>query len=59
MKVSFSVSGQSIIKRYCIDQKLDHLTCSKCLFMTLLYDMYKLINFIPVYSENCVTCQMV
>ena len=32
---------------------------SKCLFMTLLYNMYKPINFIPVYSHNCVKCQMV
>ena len=47
------------IEKYLLDQKLDHLTCSKCLFMTLLYDMYKTINFIPVYSQNCVTCQMV
>ena len=36
-------------------EKLDHLTCSKCLFMTLLYNMYKPINYISVYSQNCVT----
>ena len=82
MKVSFSVSSQSILKRftrnfvnpifysfgidlenfvkkYWIVQKLDHLTCSKCPFMTLLYNMYKPINFIPVFPQNCVTCQMV
>ena len=28
-----------------IVQKLDPLTCSKCLFMTLHYNMYKPINF--------------
>ena len=38
---------------------LDHLICSKCPFTTLLYNMYKPIKFIPVYSQNCVTCQMV
>ena len=37
-----------------IVKKLDHLTCSKCLFMTLLlYNMYKPINFHPSYSQNC------
>ena len=65
MKVSFWVSSQSIlnpenfVNKYWIVQKLDHLTCIKCLFMTLLYHMYKPINFIPAYSQNSVTCQMV
>ena len=42
----------NFVKKYCIFQKLDHLTCSKCPFMTLLYDMYKPNNFIPFYSQN-------
>ena len=33
---------------------LDHLKCSKYIFMTLLHNMYKRINFFPV-----TTCQMV
>ena len=37
---------------FTIVQKLDHLTCSKCLFMTLLYNMYKPIDFHPgLFSE--------
>ena len=35
---------------------LDHLTSSEFLDMTLLF---KLINLIPVYFQNCVTCEMV
>ena len=69
MKVSFSVSSQSIlnrfswnfvnpifqwfginpenfIKKYYIVQKLDHLTCSKCLFMMLLYNPLTSFRFI-------------
>ena len=69
MKVSFSVSSQSIIKRfscnlaspifesfgidpenfvkkYSIVQKLDHFTCNKCLFMTLLYNTLTSFRFI-------------
>ena len=49
---------------YCIDRMLDHLTCSKWLFITL-YDIYKPNNFIPVlfselrYMSNGLTCQIV
>ena len=58
MKVSFSVSSQSILNRfsfgidpenfvkyYCLVQKSDHLTYTKCLFMTLYYNMWKPIHF--------------
>ena len=40
----FGIDPENFVKKYCIVQKLDHLTCSKCLFMTLLYNMYKPIN---------------
>ena len=43
--ISFGIDPVNFEKKYCIVQKLDHLTCSKCLFMTLLYNMYKPINF--------------
>ena len=40
-------------------QKLDHLTCSKCLLMTLLYNMYKPINFSELrYMSNGLTFEM-
>ena len=40
-------------------QKLDHLTCSKCLFMTLLYSMYKPINSSEFrYMSNGLTFEM-
>ena len=55
----FGIDPDNFVKKYRIVQKLDHLTCSKCLFMTLVYNMYKPINFIQVYSQNSVTYQMV
>ena len=60
MKVSLSVSSQSILDFYeiLVRSKVRPFD-SKCPFMTLLYIMYKPINFIPVYSQNCVTCQMI
>ena len=57
---------QSILKRLTLKivyivPKLDHLTCSKCLFMTLNYNMYNPLTLFPIYSQYCVrpTCQMV
>ena len=43
--------------RYCIAQKLGHLTCIT--FFLIMTPLYKPINFIPVYYQNCVACQMV
>ena len=42
---SAKTDPENFVKKYWVVQKLDHLTCSKCLFMTLLYNMYKPINF--------------
>ena len=61
MKVSFSVSIWHRSRKFRKNrfQKLDHLTCSKCLFMTLLYNMYKPINFSELrYMSNGLTFEM-
>ena len=51
-----SIGIVNFVNNYYIVQKLDHLTCSKFLMLTPLY---KPNNFIPVYSQNCVTCEVV
>ena len=42
---SFGIDPENLVKKHCLFQKLDHLTCSKCLSMTLHYNMYKPIYF--------------
>ena len=35
------IDTENFVQKYSIVQKLDHLTCTKCLSMTLLQNMYK------------------
>ena len=48
---SHLVAVVKILIKYCIVQKLDHLTCSKFLILTALY---KPNNFISADSQSCI-----